>query len=99
VQNQPDPRTPVGKRRWLDRLRAAWDELQASPRNTAKARALETIARERPQEASYRMGTFSADAALRASSTPPRPKEDHAERDRGDSGESHSAPRRRRAGL
>jgi len=90
VQNQPNPDTPAHKRRWLDRLRAAWDEARASPKNKAKAGALEAVAQERPEEASYRIDTFGADAARRTSSTPAKPKEepvgrkhDESERPRG----------------
>lgn len=70
MQNQPDPRIPAHQRRWLDRLRAAWDEVRRSPRNKDKAGALEAIAQERPDEASYRIETFTADEARRADSTP-----------------------------
>ena len=69
MQNQPDPDTPVHERRWLDRLRAAWDEVGRKPTNKAHARALETVAHERPEEATYRINTFAADAARRSSPT------------------------------
>jgi hypothetical protein len=85
VQNQPDPDTPVHKRRWLDRLRAAWEEARASPKDKAKAGALEAVAQERPEEASYRIDTFGADAARRASSTPAKPKDEPVERKRDES--------------
>jgi hypothetical protein len=80
VQNQPDPDTPVHKRRWLDRLRAAWEEVRRSPKDKAKAGALEEVAQERPGEASYRIDTFAADSARRAGSTPAEPEEEPAER-------------------
>ena len=70
MQNQPDPDTPVDERRWLDRLRAAWDEVRARPANRSKAAALEAVGQERPKEAKYRVGTFAADAARRTSPTP-----------------------------
>jgi hypothetical protein len=76
VQNQPDPHTPLHERRWLDRLRAAWDEMRARPTNKATAEALEAVAQERPEEANYRIATFAADAARRTSSTPPKPSDD-----------------------
>jgi hypothetical protein len=85
VQNQPNPDTPVHERRWLDRLRAAWNEVRASPTNKAKAGALEAVAQERPEEASYRIDTFAADAARRTSSTPAKPKADPVERGRDES--------------
>jgi hypothetical protein len=69
VQNQPNPDTPVHERRWLDRLRAAWDEVRARPESEAKVKALEVVAQERPQEATYRIDTFAADAARRSSPT------------------------------
>lgn len=71
MQNQPNPKTPVHKRRWLDRLRAAWDGVRADPKSKAKAAELEAVARERPDEASYRVDTFGADAARRSGSAPP----------------------------
>ena len=85
MQNQPNPRTPVHERRWLDRLRAAWDEVRASPRNKAKARALDSVAEERPEEARYRINTFGADAARRTRSAPARPEKESLERGRDDS--------------
>ena len=76
MQNQPNPDTPVHERRWLDRLRAAWDELRARPDSKAGADALELVAQERPEEATYRIDTFAADAARRSSPTRAPPKED-----------------------
>jgi hypothetical protein len=70
VQNQPNPDTPVDERRWLDRLRAAWHEVRGNPTSKAKAGALEAVAQERPDEASYRIDTFGADAARRSGSAP-----------------------------
>jgi hypothetical protein len=85
MQNQPDPDSPVRERRWLDRLRAAWDEVRARPTNKGKARALEAVAQERPEEAMYRMDTFAADAARRSSVTPVTPKEEPVQRKRDES--------------
>ena len=76
MQNQPNPATPVHERRWLDRLRAAWDEARARPKSTTKAGALDAVARERPREARYRIDTFAADAARRTSSAPATPGEE-----------------------
>ena len=81
MQNQPNPDTPVHERRWLDRLRAAWDDVRARPKNKAKAEALEAVAQERPQEATYRIDTFAADAARRTSPTPATPKQDAVRRE------------------
>jgi hypothetical protein len=85
VQNQPNPDSPVHERRWLDRLRAAWDGVRASPKDKRQAAAFEAIAQERPKEASYRVDTFAADAARRTSSTPPRPKDEPVEHKRDES--------------
>ena len=74
MQNEPDPDTPDDELRWLDRLRAAWENAHASPLDESKAAALKAVADERPEEAVYRLQTFSADADLRARSTP-EPKE------------------------
>ena len=74
MQNQPDPDTPVHERRWLDRLRAAWNEVRARPTDKDNAGALEAVAQERPQEAKYRIDTFAADAAHRTSPTPAKPR-------------------------
>jgi hypothetical protein len=82
MQNQPDPDTPVHERRWLDRLRAAWDEVRTRPSNKAQARALETVAQERPGEAKYRIDTFAADAARRSSPTPAGQGEESTQRTR-----------------
>lgn len=70
MQNQPNPDVPVHKRRWLDRLRAAWERVRADPKSKARAEELEAVAGERPQEARYRVGTFDADAARRSGSAP-----------------------------
>lgn len=70
MQNQPNPDIPVHKRRWLDRLRAAWERVRADPKSKAKAEELEAVAGERPREARYRVGTFDADAARRSGSAP-----------------------------
>jgi hypothetical protein len=85
MQNQPDPDTPVHERRWLDRLRAAWDEVRTRPANKAQARALETLVEERPEEAKYRINTFAADAARRSSPTPARRSEESIQRRRDES--------------
>jgi hypothetical protein len=85
MQNQPDPDTPVYERRWLDRLRAAWDEVRTRPSNKAQARALETVAQERPEEAKYRINTFAADAARRSSPTPAGRAEESIQRGRDES--------------
>jgi hypothetical protein len=76
VQNRPNPDTPFHERRWLDRLRAAWDEVRAKPTNKADAGALEAVAQERPKEAEYRIGTFAADAARRTDPRPAASKEE-----------------------
>jgi hypothetical protein len=52
------------------------------------------VAQERPEEARYRINTFGADEARRTRSTPARPKEEAAERDRD---ESDAETRRGRA--
>jgi hypothetical protein len=83
VQNQPNPDTPVHERRWLDRLRAAWDEVRARPESEAKVKALQGVAQERPEEAAYRIDTFAADAARRSSPTRV-PTKEGAVRGRGD---------------
>jgi hypothetical protein len=70
MQNRPDPRTPVDERRWLDRLQAAWEDLQANPRDKGRIAVLNAVAGEHPAEARYRIGTFEADARLREASTP-----------------------------
>jgi hypothetical protein len=70
LQNRPDPRTPVGERRWLDRLAAAWEALQANPRDEGSIARLNAVAGEHPAEARYRIGTFEADARRREGSTP-----------------------------
>lgn len=80
MQNQPNPDTPVHERRWLDRLRAAWDEVRARPQSKARGEALEGVAQERPKEATYRIDTFEADAARRSGPTHARPKEDSVQR-------------------
>ena len=74
MQNQPDPSVPVGERRWLDRLRAAWDDVRRKPGDEPSRAKLEAVAAERPEEARYRFGTFAADAVKRARgrSAPPR---------------------------
>ena len=70
MQNQPNPDTPFHERRWLDRLRAAWDDVQARPTSAPKAAILEAVAQERPEEARYRIRTFAADEAYRTSASP-----------------------------
>jgi hypothetical protein len=85
VQNQPDPDIPVHERRWLDRLRAAWNEVRARPTDKTNAGALEAVAEERPQEAKYRIDTFAADAARRTSPTPARPREEAVQHEHGES--------------
>jgi hypothetical protein len=84
MQNQPDPDTPVHERRWLDRLRAAWDDARAGPASKDRAETLEAVARERREEAKYRIGTFAADAAHRTSPTPAGPTEAHVQHGRGE---------------
>lgn len=79
MQNRPDPATPIHERRWLDRLRAAWDEVRARPTNKTKAGELAAVAQERPGEAKYRIDTFVADAARRASPAHEEPKPDSLE--------------------
>jgi hypothetical protein len=79
VQNQPNPDIPVHERRWLDRLRAAWNDVRASPKDKAKAATLEAVAQERSEEASYRIDTFAADAARRRNPTRARAKEEPVE--------------------
>ncbi len=74
MQNQPNPEVPVHERRWLDRLRAAWERVRADPESNTKANELEAVAQERPQEAHYRVETFGADAALRGGSAPEEPR-------------------------
>ena len=85
MQNQPDPGTPVHERRWLDRLRAAWNEVRARPTDKGNAGALEVVAQERPLEAKYRIDTFAADAARRTSPTPAKPREEAVQHKRGES--------------
>lgn len=80
VQNQPNPDIPVHKRRWLDRLRAAWERVRADPKSKAKAEELEAVAGERPQEARYRVGTFDADAARRSGSAPGGSREESVDK-------------------
>jgi hypothetical protein len=80
VQNQPNPDTPVQERRWLDRLRAAWDGLREHPEDGARAVALDSVARERPQEAGYRVDTFAADAEHRRRAAPAESQDEPAER-------------------
>ena len=94
MQNQPDPDIPVHERRWLDRLRAAWNEVRARPTDKTNAGALEAVAEERPQEAKYRIDTFAADAALRTSPTLPKPREEavHHERDESDKPGGQATP-------
>jgi hypothetical protein len=91
VQNRPNPGVPVKERRWLDRLRAAWDELRTSPQDRTRAEALETVAQERPQEARYRIDTFAADAEQRTRSEPAKMHEERVEDEPG--------PSRRRRGI
>ena len=80
MQNQPNPDTPVHERRWLDRLRAAWDEVRARPESEANVTALDAVAQERPEEATYRIDTFAADAARRSGPTGAPPKDDPVRR-------------------
>ena len=50
------------------------------PYQQGQAGALEAVAQERPEEASYRIDTFAAAAARRTSTTPAQPKTEPLER-------------------
>jgi hypothetical protein len=59
--------------------------VRARPESKAKVKALEVVAQERPEEATYRIDTFAADAARRTSPTRAPPKEDPVRRGGGGS--------------